>query len=483
MRSILLLLIALALTSCAFRQVHNQDEGPLELKITSLLNDPKLQGATVAVRIETLDGEILFDHNGNLNLTPASNLKIMTTAAAVDLLGEDYRYNTKVMHTGSIDNGVLNGDLVIIGSGDPSLGAWHPDKNHNAQKVFDGWITALRTKGIQRINGRIIGDGTIFHKEYIHPDWVYWDLPYWYAAGSSGLAIEENCFRTQIIAGEQVGDPAIITINPETDYVTFENYVVTVSEDGENNADIVWRNEENHFRYDRTVHIGKTINERGSIWDGAKYTAFLFKERLEREGISVSGSALNVRELDNFTEQMNPISNTLSPPIKEQIEVVNQVSHNFFADMHLRTIGVKAGGDGSWDSGTNAIQKWLKETGAPEPDAFKMEDGSGLSASNILQAQQLTYILRRMRSHQPFYNSLSNSDEGWLANRYDNYDLDGKIKAKTGYIELVRSLSGYLQTEGDNEYVFAMISNNHNCRSSEVDAIFDQILEYVSKNY
>ncbi len=459
-------------------------------ELDGIFNQEAFSNAFWGVRIETLDGEVLYDRNGAKGFVPASNMKMFTTSCAVEKLGPDYTYETVVKATGPIEDGVLKGDLVIVGSGDPSLGAWHPDDSNNAQKVFDEWIAALQESGIEKIEGDIIGDGRVFTKEYINEEWVYWDLPYWYAAGSSGLAIEENCFRTTIAPGEDVGDPARITINPQTAYVTVVNDVETVEAGGESNADIVWRKTEgNVFLYDRTVAIDDVIEERGSVWDGARYTAFLLRERLERDGIPVTGEAVNIRGLDNPARidkapRVAVIATTVSPPLSETLKVINRVSHNFFADMVLRTVGHEMENEGSFAAGASVVEDWLEEIGAPQPDGFNIVDGSGLAANNIIQPRQMTYLLRYMRNEaehgEPFIESMSSAGEsGWIKRRMKGTALEGKIRAKTGYIEYMRGLSGYAQTAGEEELVFSIFCNLYTVPLSQVDEATDAALEVV----
>lgn len=455
-------------------------------KINSQLDQDRFSNAHWGMHVITLDGETLFDLDSEKGFVPASNMKLFTTACALEKLGPDFTYETKVQATGVIEDGTLNGDIVVVGSGDPSLGAWHPDESNNAQKVFDDWIGKLRQAGIKKINGNIVADGRVFNDEFISEDWDYYDLPYWYAAGSSGLAIEENCFRTDIIAGENVGDPPTITINPETEYVTFVNDVETVAEGGSNNADIVWRETEgNHFLYDRTVVVGKTINERGSVWDGELYTVFLFKEALERAGIDVLGEPLNIRHMHDAWRidkaEKTTLATSVSPPLSDICKTINNVSHNFMADMVLRTLGYKFGEEGGFGAGAKVVEDWLDEIGAPQADRFSMKDGSGLAQSNFVQPRQMTHMLRYMKSQSPaseaFVNSMSSAGEsGWIKDRMKDTPLAGKVRAKTGYIGNMRGLSGYIQQDDGDTIVFSSFCNLFTCRLGEVDSATDAAL-------
>lgn len=451
--------------------------------------------ATWGVYVETLDGQVLYDNNGDKCLTPASNLKLLTTAAALDILGGEYTYDTVVKAVGEIDkDGVLQGDLVIIGSGDPTLGAWHPEKDKNSDWLLEQWGNKLKEAGIKKINGRIIGDGRCFTEEYISGMWDYEDLPYWYAAGSSGLAMEENCFRIDIIAGENAGDPTSLKIIPDTSYVSFINNSTTVEAGGKSNADILWRETEGYvYRVERTIAVDKkVIHERGSVWDGARYAAYLMKESLEKNGIDVSGEAYNIRELpskdpllaDKYIQGKVLIVHT-SPTMKEICFQINNLSHNFFADQVLRTLGMEVKHSGSFESGCDAVKEWFTSKEVPRPETLKMYDGSGLSSGNVIQARQMVEMLRVMKNDSPagndFYESLSIcGKDGYLKKRMGEEAMAGRVRAKTGYILNARSLSGYIKLADGQEACFSMICNNQAVSSSTVDKAIDNALRIVA---
>lgn len=452
-------------------------------RLNAIFDDPKFSNAHWGVRVETMDGETLYDLNGGKSFVTASTLKIFTTAAALEKLGPDFMYETTVEAVGPIRDGVLEGDIVVVGSGDPSLGAWHPDGHCDSACLLPQWVEAVRAAGIREIRGRIVGDGRCFTEEFYCGGWDYEDLCYWYAAGSSGLAMEENCFRTQIRPGAKVGDPAIITWTPDTKYIEIVNNAKTVEAGGTSNADILWRQTEgNLIRYERTVALDKdVINERGSIWDGERYAAFLFKEALEREGIAVRGEAANIRALDaaaiDAAAPRVRVATHTSIPLSEQAAVVNIVSHNFFADMMVRTLGMKAKGEGSFSAGTKVVTEWLAEIGAPEADKARILDGSGLANQNFVQPRQMTAVLRHMDTspaREAFRGSLAIAGEtGWVKNRLTGPETKGRVIVKTGSIGGVRTFTGYAQTADGREVVFSILCNLYTTTSKEVDAAAD----------
>ncbi len=482
----------IALTSSCSRMERSAVEtgsvAELRRGLDAILDDPDFSSAHWGVRVETLDGEVIYDRSGARSFTPASTMKLFTTAAALSRLGPGFTWKTRVDAVGEITaDGVLNGDLVIVGSGDPSLGAWHPGDHCDSACLLPEWVAALRAAGIREVRGRVIGDGRCFTEEYYSGEWDYADLPYWYAAGTSGLAIEENCFRTRIEPGAKVGDPAVISWNPNTSYIEVINDVETVEAGGTSNADIVWRKTEgNLIRYDRTIAIDKpVINERGSVWDGARYAAHLFMEQLEREGIAVSGGAFNIRSLedpsaiDAATNRATLVTHT-SPTLAEVCKVINKVSHNFFADMTLRTLGHRGAGTGDYETGAGVVESWLGEIGMPDADRIGMSDGSGLARMDFVQPRQMTYLLRHMKTSggapgEAFLDSMSIAGvDGWMAGRLGGEETKGRLRAKTGYIGHVRTLGGYVTTADGEELVFSLMCNLYTVPTSRVSKAQDE---------
>ncbi|MDX1972096.1 MAG: D-alanyl-D-alanine carboxypeptidase/D-alanyl-D-alanine-endopeptidase, partial [Candidatus Sumerlaeia bacterium] len=313
----------------------------LAVGLEKSFNAPKYASAHWGVRVEKLDGTVLYDWQGKKAFMPASQMKVFTTAAALDLLGPEYRYTTRVELHGEQRDTTFHGDVVLVGSGDPTLGAWHGEGVKESAVLLKEWTEALKARGINRIEGRIIGDGRVFTKEFIHTGWHYGDLPYWYAAGSSGLAMEENAFRCEIKAGANVGDKATVTWTPATAYINVLVDTVTVEEKAPSTADSFnYQTEGNTIWFGGQIPKGTVVKERASIWDGVRYSAFLFTEMCEKEGITVTGEAANILDvspLQDATPELLLVHQSV--PMQEICTVINQVSHNFYADQVLRTLG------------------------------------------------------------------------------------------------------------------------------------------------
>lgn len=459
----------------------------LRADLDAIFDQPKFACAYWGVRVERPNGEVLYDRLGDKQFIPASNMKVYTTAAALDLLGPDFTYQTRVEAIGEIKDGTLHGDLLITGSGDPSLGAWHPHKTRDSRQLLPAWVAKIKAAGIHSISGDVIGDGRCFADESYCGGWGYGDLQFWYAAPPSGLAIEENAYRILIRPGAKVGDSAILALTPQTRYITLINEVKTAAAGGPNNGDSVPHNAEgNTRRFVGSVAIDKTIDERGSVWDGTCYTAFLLVEELNRQGIQVKGRAVNIRSLadperiDKAEQSKRKLlATTTSPALRELAAVVNKISHNFFADQMLLTLSAQKSGKGSFSHGARVVRTWLQDIGVPQPEAFQMYDGSGLARHNTVQPRHTCYVLRHMKNtskaSQAFEASLPISGtDGSLEGRMTEPQAKGKVRAKTGYIGSVRTLSGYATAADGQDLVFSMMCNHYIVPTGEVNAAQDE---------
>lgn len=469
----------------------------LTSRINAVLDAPEFRGAQWFVRVETLDGDVLYDRDGEEVAMPASLMKLFTTAAAFAKLGPEFRYETRLEVRGDVDaNGVLQGSLVIVGSGDPSLGAWHPENVVQSPELLRTWVAAVRASGIREISGDVVGDGRFFSRQYYNPEWELGDLPFWYATGTSGLAIEENAFRFSVAPGPTVGAPAIIRTMPQTEFLTIENRVTTRPSGRRSIAEVSWRDpQSNTIRIDGAVAVDSPPLEggRGSVWDGPLYAATLLTERLRNAGIVVRGGARsmatmpNARELDNTPEgQRRTISTNTSPALRDLVRVINKDSHNFFADQVVRTLGARFGSFGGYRSGTEVVRDWLEKVGVPSVPLLQMSDGSGLSRRNGMQARQLTALLRHVETSEPWRAAFRATlpvagVDGTMKKRLTGAAVKGRVLAKTGYIPRVRTIAGYATTADDETLVFCILANSYRVETQRVERAQDAVCEALTQ--
>jgi len=465
----------------------NQDpQGVFHRSTPDPFDDPILARALVSVRIESLTtGEVLYTRNSERHVVPASNMKVVTLAVAAERLGWDFRYETRLEAAGRVSDGVLKGDLVIVGSGDPSIGS----DDAGAAPVFAGWIRALREAGIQRVHGRIVGDDDAFDDEGWGGGWAWDYLTAGYAAPSGGLSYNENVAVIRARPGAAVGAPSEVLITPPGHGFVVDNRASTGT------AGI-------RATFSASRAFGSpTVETRGELPLGASETArttpvlnptLFFARSLEaalvETGLAVRDGAWDIDELNApiADGERRTIARHISPPLSTLAGHLMKASQNFYAEALLKTIGRAASGTGSADSGRRAVRNTLESWGLPS-DAVVVYDGSGLSRYNYVTADAIVAILRRMwesETHRgPFVATLPVAGhDGTLESRMRDGPLARRVQAKTGTIANVRSLSGYLDTDSGEKIVFSVIANHFTASSAQVDAIVERALLQIAQS-
>jgi len=464
-------------------------EKKLKAEILSYIDAPETQNAFWGMEIRRLGTPVpLLALNAGRNFMPASNMKLYTTTAAFCLLGKDFRFETHIIHTGEISrDGVLHGDIIIQGKGDPSISGRYRKGTITTDMIMKEWVSALREKGIKSIEGNIIGDDDYFVDNDIADSWEFDEMPYWYAAPSSALSINDNLYDMTIYPGESVGAKALLVTAPPINYVTFQNDVITTVAGARRHIDFSRGMDNNNVRIFGHIPIsGRRWRDRGCVFNPTLYAATLFRDSLTSEGISVSGSAA---DLDTFSdaEKEHLLRNArllyvhVSPPLSEIIKIVNKPSQNFYADMFLKTLGRRFRSEGSFKAGALAVKDFLKNIGVPDVDSIRMYDGSGLSRCDLVQPRQTQHILQYMATRpdfEAFYDSLAIAGvDGTIGGRMNEPPAKNNVHAKTGFIANVRSLSGYLDDLNGDRWVFSIMCNQYTIPVSRVDHIIDNICQ------
>ncbi len=397
----------------------------------------------------------VYSHNANTALVPASNMKIITTAAALKYLGPKYQYKTKV---------ALCGDtLVVTGGGDPLLGDKPTDAKYGRET---GWIfediTAVLKRNRQTIIKDIIVDTSVFDDERIHPNWPKKELNRWYACEVSGLNFNGNCIK---VTAKNIGGKTAVFIEPQTDYVVVINKVIPVSK-GKSTV--------GSYRLagpNKIVVHGKCKGTAGpfdvAIERPAVFFGYLLAENLAKAGINTQGQLLekpvtednNVKLLAEYTT-----------PITDCLTRCNKDSFGLAAEALLKTIAANSKPDrknGSWKTGQELISEYLLAIGI-EKSEFCIDDGSGLSRQNKLSANAITRVLANLYKDgdwQLYKDSLAvGGVDGTIGKYFKEEKYKGKIFGKTGYIKGIKSLSGVCSTAGG-DYIFSILANNANGRT------------------
>jgi len=448
-------LTAAVLALCLGR-FANADLAP---RIDEIISASLQQRVRFSIHIVEADsGSTVYDHDARELMIPASNMKIVVSAAALKYLGPDYEYRTKV--------GLCDDTLVVIGSGDPLLGDEKTDTKYGRERgwLFKDIAHVLKLKGVESLEDIII-DSSVFDNQRVHPSWPAKDLNKWYACEVSGLNFNDNCIA---VTAKNLGGRVNIAIEPQTSFVTLINEVVPISQGS--GAVGTYRNRHPNVL---TVH-GRCKDAVGpfdvAIEQPAAFFGFLLAENLARVGINAKGQLIE-KALDDDSDFKLLVE--YSTPIADCLARCNKNSLGLAAEALLKTIAAAKSPDardGSWERGRELIGEYLLGLGLDESQ-FYIDDGSGLSRQNELTAYLITTVLSdvyRGRSWPLYRHSLAvGGVDGTIAQYFKEDRYKGKILGKTGYISSVKSFSGICSTAGG-DYIFSILANNANGQTRAV---------------
>jgi serine-type D-Ala-D-Ala carboxypeptidase/endopeptidase (penicillin-binding protein 4) len=417
-------------------------------------------------------GDTLFRHDPDATLAPASNMKLFTTAAALYYLGPEFRYNTFLLTDGTVTNGALSGDIVLYGTGDPTLS----DRYGGKLTVLEAFADSLLALGVQEVRGDVVGDGTYFDGAGYGEGWSDSYMDASYAAPSAALSLAENLVTLQIRPGAQAGWRPEVRAIPGGDGLGIVNQATTVA--GGRTSIRVSR-----AAYDGPIVVRGQIGRGGGAVlrtvpssDPPRYAAAAFREVLEKKGIRVTGevrsvlraaeSAVTGRTVfaPGFSQEapLRVLAIHTSPPLLEILDVINKKSHNLFAEQVLRTVGRVALGTGSAAAGARAVQAMLGAELGDAPADLQIYDGSGLSTLNRVSARSMIDLLSMMSRSSMWESYWSTLPEAGVSSglrRMQRTDAERNLRAKTGTINHVSALSGYVQARNREVLAFSIISN------------------------
>lgn len=456
----------------------------LSADLNRIFDAPALSRALVAVRIQSLrDARVVFERNAGSRVIPGSVMKLVTAAVAAERLGWDRRFETRLEAVGRVENGALRGDLVVVGNGDPSIGAG----GGPGAALFDEWADALRAAGITRVEGRIIGDDNAFDDEPLGAGWAWDYLSAGYAAPSGALSYNENVVVLRVRPGAAPGGAASVEAAPLGHGLTFDVGVTTATA-GSPTSLTVGR-----------APGSATVTVRGQVAAGSaplvrtttvdNPTTFFvegLRTTLASRGISVSHGAWDIDDAAPLPagEARRLIARRESAPLSSLVGYTLKASQNYYGEMLLKALGRgDATRPGSSERGREAVRQTLAAWKIPG-DALVMYDGSGLSRYNYLSAELLVAVLERVwrdeRLRGPFLAALPvGGHDGTLEARMRTPALDRRVQAKTGTINNVRSLAGYVEAASGEKFAFAMIANHYTAPNAEIDAVMEAALERV----
>ena len=480
-------------------------------RLSSLINQPKYESAFWGLQIVSLENdEILFAHNERKRFLPASGMKLLIAAAALDLWGPNYRFRTPVFLEGRLDGrGRALGDLVLAGRGDPNLERrlYDPEEEDlpiNASPQFiEGIADQLVQQGIRRVEGNIIADSTLFLDEPHGPHWSHGDLFWHYGAPCSALAVYENIYYVSLSPGDASGDPGVLEVIPRQGKLTTVNGVKTLARGGK--PDIrIGRNRAGT----RLTVLGDlpqdhpTLTYALSVPDPDLNAARLLKSSLERRGVPVVGqprartlnplevleegklSITRARERQFRYSEHQRLASWRSLPLIESLKILVKTSRNLYAEMLLRGLGAEISGVGSLETGVEALEEFLTKSGISE-EQLNLSDGSGLSRTNLLTPESVVRLLQYMDRHpqaEVFRECLPVAgQDGTLKHRMKGTAAEGRIFAKTGTLKFVSSLSGYVTTLEGGRMAFSIMTNNYRGPTRQVRGTIDAICALMAE--
>jgi D-alanyl-D-alanine carboxypeptidase/D-alanyl-D-alanine-endopeptidase (penicillin-binding protein 4) len=463
------------------------DPSPSRLRraIDAIVSRPDFAPAFWGIEVRSLGtGRTLYARNAEKAFRPASNMKLVTTAAALDAYGPDARLRTTVETAGRLDGlGRILGDVYLVGRGDPDLSArFTPGRPTSA---FEEMADALVAAGVRRIEGRLVGHEGAFTGDRRGPDWAWDDLAWGYGAEVSALSFADNQVEARVTPGERVGDPAVLDVSPALGCVAVSSSVTTSepapaapepAATGEETVSLQREPGSNEVRLSGHVPLGGSWTGELSVGDPARCAARVFADVLEAKGVRVTGGVAT--SSDPLPAGARVLAVHESPKVAGIVRVVNKESQNLHAEMLLRLVGLKAKGEGSVAKGREAVADFVTRLGVPD-EGWALADGSGLSGFDLLTPRGLVALLAAMDRHPcaaAFRDSLPIAGvDGTLEDRMKGTPAEGRVLAKTGTLRLARALAGYVTTTRGERLAFAIVVNNAEGRGREARAAVDDV--------
>ncbi len=473
----------------------------LRARITQIVNQPALEPGFFAIKIVSLDsGTVVYEHDANKFVRPASNMKLYTVAAGFDRLTPDYHFVTSVYAKEKVDDGKIKGDLIIYGRGDPSIAARF--NNGDYFKGTNDLADRIVAAGVKRVKGDLVGDESYFNGDSFGSGWEWEDLTWSYGAPLSALSINDNAIDLTVKPGNKVGAPVtFITGPPAASFLTIINSATT-SERGSRSALTIHRTlGGNTLELSGTLPLGDAGFAGGiAIPDPALAFVSMLRDALIKRGVKIDGRLRTVNAQNNgrliVTATNAPagptsqapveVASLQSPPFSTTAAHTLKPSQNQYTELILRTLGATQPATGSDTGrtrdveslGLDVVRNFLHQAGIADDDVY-LNDGSGLSRNDLITANDTVQLLTYMSKHkyfEQFRDALPIAGvDGTLRTRMKGTPAEGNVRAKTGSLSSVASLSGYVTTAAGERLVFSMMLNNYPdaaaVRRESIDAI------------
>jgi D-alanyl-D-alanine carboxypeptidase/D-alanyl-D-alanine-endopeptidase (penicillin-binding protein 4) len=505
-------------TSLAGTRAHSA--GRLARQIDALLVTPTAAQAHWGISVTTLDGRVVYEKNDAQLFAPASNAKLLATSTALALLGPGATIETRVIAAAAPDAaGTVHGDVTLVGAGDASMsGRAYPYNNQETDEptislgALESLADQLQQRGVRRVEGNIVGDDSAFTWEPYGSGWAWDDLEWSWGAPVSALTVNDNVVYLTVMPGARPGDPLMFAWNREVtnSYYQVNNMGRTSAAGSQSSLGLDRQLGSHEIRIFGTLPAGGSVKHLAlAIQDPAEFAAIAFRQMLASRGIAVGGTAIAHHRLSVDTaiyEQsslrpltlpldmaapaaVGPLPGTVvlasrtSVPLLEDITVTNKVSQNLHAEILLRLLGKRYGEDGSVVEGVRVVRAFLLRAEV-EPQDFFFYDGSGLSPDDRVAPRALTALLRYVAA-QPWGTQFRatlpvGGVDGTLSGRFTHGALRGHVFAKTGTLDEVNSLSGYVTAASGQTLVFSILCNGHMPGARGITPAIDGIVADVA---
>lgn len=454
--------------------------------IDSMVADPKWRTAQLGILIVDPErADTLYSHNAGKLFMPASNQKILTGAVALEVLGPDFQFSTSFMADGTLQDGMIQGNLRVVGMGDPSLS---DRMMTDAMQPLRALADSLAVRGIRRVAGALVPGNDAFPDATLGFGWSWDDLDFAYSAGVDELFFNEGFMRVTVLGGAAAGLPVTARVAPMRTFPRIRVLARTSAARAEGE-----RRPRPIVRHDSTdpgaiivsgeIAAGDSVTVSLTFRDQRRAYLEALREALTDRGIAVDSGVSLVPTVagDSMTTPEPPgilLFSTTSPPLREVLQAFEKPSQNQIGEILLKSLGRARTGVGSADSGARVVRDQLLAWGA-RPDGFVIRDGSGLSRHNVVTPETIVLVLDAMRRSphaEVFMAALPIAGvDGTIRNRMRGTAAQGNLRAKTGTLDMVRSLSGYVTTPSGRTLLFSVLANNFRVPTREVEMVQDAI--------
>ncbi len=478
---ILVILVIVAILLPFSNPNANDLEQPLKAELDQFLqNEPTLKGGLVGISIRSAkSGEILYEHDGNIRMRPASNMKNLTAATALSVLGEDYRFKTEIRNKGERNGNTLKGNLYLKGYGDPTL--LIEDLSQMTKDIVDSGITV--------IEGDLIADDSWYDDVRLSPDLVWGDEYAYYGSQISALTISPNkdydsgTIQIKVTPGRQVGEAAQIQLSHKTNYVKVINQTMTIAPDGKTELSIDREHGTNTIIVNGFIPIGAKIKKEWvAVWEPTQFVLDLFKQELTKQGIKLTGAS----KVGETPQDTDLLTSHYSIPLSKLLVPFMKLSNNGHAEVLVKEMGKVKKGEGSWEKGLEVLKEELPKLGV-NTKKLVIRDGSGISHVNLVPANEISMLLfyaQQQKWFPTFLESLpvAGINEKMVGGSLRKRMVGLNVKAKTGTITTVSSLSGYVKTKKGETLIFSILLNNLLEDDDNGKVIEDKIVEIIANH-